>query len=278
VEENMKTAICFSGLVGSTRGKSQELVGDFKKCFEISSALYKEHIIDKNDVDIFVHSWSTGMQEEILEAYEPKKHIIEQQRIFDIPAHVRPVGADEIRKQTHYSLWYSRKKAMQLKSEYEKENNFKYDCVMLARFDLAWQTDLIFKDYDQECFWTQNWPRKHLNGKVLSDVDYWRLSETPGLKFETEWVGYPHNHEGLMGMWFFSNSDNMDKFATFYDRQSESCLPGNCPGAPGVPWKISAHRQCLYHLEQLGMLDKLKFCKNWHDDCPSVRRRYFKER
>ena len=36
----MKTAICFNGLVGSTKGKSQELIGDFDKCFEISSDLY----------------------------------------------------------------------------------------------------------------------------------------------------------------------------------------------------------------------------------------------
>ena len=73
----MKTAICFNGLVGSTKGKSQELIGDFDKCFEISSDLYKKHIIDKNDVDIFVHSWSTGLEKEIVDTYKPKKYIVE---------------------------------------------------------------------------------------------------------------------------------------------------------------------------------------------------------
>ena len=127
----MKTAVCFSGLVGSTKGKSQELIGDFNSCFEISSALYRKHILDKNDVDVFVHSWSTGTKDEILEAYKPKKHIIEKQIVFDTPDYEILKETPEIRKQTHYSLWYSRKMATQLKSEYEKEHGFKYDCVML---------------------------------------------------------------------------------------------------------------------------------------------------
>jgi hypothetical protein len=273
----MKTAICFSGLVGSTRGKSQELVGDFKKCFEISSALYKEHIIDKNDVDVFVHSWSTGLEKEILETYKPKKHIIEKQIVFDVPDYKILAKTPAVRKQTHYSLWYSRMMANKLKSEYEQENNFKYDCVMLARFDLAWQTDLIFEQYDQNFFWTQRWPKKVLNanGRMLSDVEYWQVFDK-GFPMHTQWWGYPYNEHGLLGMWFFSNSKNIDKFVTMYDKLNEYSLPNRCPlDSAG---NMSAHQQCLYHLKQLDMIDNLKFCKNWHDDCPSVRRRYFRQR
>jgi len=272
----MKTAVCFSGLVGSTKGKSQELIGDFSKCFEIGSTLYKEHVLDKNDVDVFVHSWSTGVKNQILEAYKPKKHIIEKQIVFDTPKYDILRETPEIRKQTHYSLWYSRKMATQLKSEYEKEHGFKYDCVMLARFDLAWQTDLIFEDHDQQYFWTQKWPKKILNGRMLKDLDYWKLRER-NLDFKTKWWGYPHNSDGLLGMWFFSNSDTVDQFVSMYDRLDEYSLPDKCPlDGSG---RMSAHQQCLYHLEQLGIKDKLRFCdKNWHDDCPSVRRRYYKEK
>ncbi len=272
----MKVAICFNGLVGSTKGKSEQLIGDFNTCFEISSKLYKEHILEKNDVDIFVHSWSTDLEEEILEAYNPKKYIIEEQLKFDIPEYIEPVGSDYVRKHTHYSLWNSRKKVIQLKSEYEKENNFKYDCVMLARFDMAWQTDLIFEEHDPQYFWTQKWPKKILNGHMLKDIDYWRLSDQ-NLDFETQWWGYPHNDEGLLGMWFFSNSENIDKFVTIYDLLGEYSKPNVCP--TDESGRISAHRQSLYHLEQIGLLDKLRFCeKNWHDDCPTVRRKYFKEK
>ena len=66
----MKIAICFNGLVGSTKGKSEQLMGDFEKCFLISSKLYSENIINKNnEVDIFVHSWSESMKDQILNTY-----------------------------------------------------------------------------------------------------------------------------------------------------------------------------------------------------------------
>jgi hypothetical protein len=146
---------------------------------------------------------------------------------------------------------------------------------MLARFDLAWQTDLIFENYDMNHFWTQAWPKKKLNGVLLSDLEYWKKSDF-NLNFETQWHGYPHTDDGLLGMWFFSNSKNIDNFATVYDRLDEYSKPGNCPHDSGG--FLSAHQQCLYHLEKIGLKDKLKFTKNWHDDCPSVRRKYFKER
>ena len=99
----MKTAICFNGLVGSTGGKSSDLKGDPKKCFEISSKLYTEHILHENDTDVFVHSWSTDMEQDIINAYNPKKHLIEKQIIFEVPNHVK---GEESRKQGHYSRWY----------------------------------------------------------------------------------------------------------------------------------------------------------------------------
>ena len=278
----MKTAICFNGLVGSTGGKSSDLQGDPKKCFEISSELYKENILEQNDVDIFVHSWSTNMKDKILETYKPKKHLIEEQIIFDVPEHVK---GEYNRKQGHYSRWYSAKKCLELKSEYENKNNFKYDCVMLARFDLAWQTNLIFEYHDQNYFWTGRWPKKVHNDRILPDKEYWKLSRSPYvynnevkqwvyIDLKTRWWGYPHNRDGLLGTWFFSNSETMDKFGELYDNLNTYTEDGNCPNDRSD--RISNHQLSLYHLKQIGLLDKLKFCeKNWHDDNPTVSRKYF---
>ena len=267
----MRTAICFNGLVGSTKGKSQDLQGDFKACFEISTPLYKEHIIDKNDTDIFVHSWSTILENEIINTYNPKKHLIEPQIIFDIPGYV---GGDENRTQSHYSRWYSAKKVIDLKNEYEKENNCKYDCVMLARFDLAWQSDLIFDEYDNKYFWTGMWPKKILDGRTLHDLEYWQLRDTHST-FDTVWHGYPHTDDGLLGTWFFSNSENMNNFSRLFDNLNEYTKLGNCPNDSAS--QVSNHRLSLYHLKQINLIDNLKFCeKNWHDDFGTVRRRYYK--
>jgi hypothetical protein len=271
----MKTAICFYGLVGTTDGKSSEGKGNPRKCFNISVPLYQQHIISPNDIDIFIHSWSIDLKTEILEAYPPKKSLIETQIIFDIPNYV---PGNTPRNQTHYSVWYSRQESIRLKSEFEYENNFTYDCVMLARFDLAWQTDLIFSEYNQDYFWVGKWPKKVFRNRMLSDTDYWKQSKggeiTEG--FETKWWGYPYNKHGLIGTWFFSNSQDMNRFGTLFNCLDDYSRPKNCPLADGC---MSAHMQSLYHIEQLDLLDKLKFCdKNWHDDFPSVRRKYYRNR
>lgn len=273
----MKTAVCFYGLVGTTDGKSSEGKGNPAKCFQISSPLQLQHIIEPNNADVFIHSWSTDLQSEILETYEPKKHIIEKQIKFDIPSYV---PSKPTRCQTHYSLWYSRQQSVKLKKEYEQKHDFKYDYVMINRFDLAWQNSLVFEEYNPEYFWVGKWPKKILQGEMLKDTTYWKKSRggtvDPG--FDTIWWGYPHSEEnGILGMWFMSNSQYIDEFATLYNYLDEYSKPGNCPTDYGG--QISAHLQCTYHLKQLGLLDKLKFVnKNWHDDFPSVRRKYYQTR
>tara|TARA_Y100001938_G_C7971414_1_gene369523 strand:- start:333 stop:869 length:537 start_codon:yes stop_codon:yes gene_type:complete len=46
-------------------------------------------------------------------------------------------------------MWYSRQKTIQLAEEYEKENDFKYDHVILTRFDIAFMKKFNFDDYDR---------------------------------------------------------------------------------------------------------------------------------
>ena len=69
---------------------------------------------------------------------------------------------------TIYSKWYSTKKSVDLKSEYEKEIDIKYDMVMVTRFDIAWQTDIIFKDLNLNHFYAGIWNRRYtLDGKEI---------------------------------------------------------------------------------------------------------------
>ena len=292
----MKIAYTLNGLVGgfmSTENKSMTSKDNHKsKKSSEKSLSYKEeslltlkyctkflkkYVLDNNDIDIFIFSWEVDKEEEFKKYLNPKKIKLIPQIDFEIPEHLK--GKNDRRVLAHYSRWYGFKEVMKLKKEYEKENNFKYDCVMLARFDLAWQTDLIFEDYDQKYFWVGKWPKKWFQGKELSDLEYWKISDGGkySSQFETTWWGYPHNDQGLLGMWFFSNSENMSKFTTLYDCLDEYSLPNRCP--LDVAGQISAHQQSLYHLEQLGLKDNLRFTeKNWHDDAPTVRRKYFKEK
>ena len=48
------------------------------------------------------------------------------------------------------------KQSVDLK-QYESDNNFEYDMVMISRLDLLWFTDINFEDYDNKYFYVSNW-------------------------------------------------------------------------------------------------------------------------
>jgi hypothetical protein len=129
-----------------------------------------KNIINKYNPDIFLHSWSKKYEKEIYELYKPKKFLVEEQKIFDINLENYGINIESnidewkisnnmkegyIRQYKHLkdknyffkelqlqafrssSKWYSSKISLELKKEYEEENNFKYDLVILTRFDLS---------------------------------------------------------------------------------------------------------------------------------------------
>ena len=76
----MRIAFCLVGIVGYV-----EKYGSGKPIDpNVAHEYNKKHIFDVNDnVDVFIHSWSTEFREEILNLYKPKKHIIEEQIDFN---------------------------------------------------------------------------------------------------------------------------------------------------------------------------------------------------
>jgi len=264
----MKVALCFIGVVGGDQGKSGK--GNSSRVLKIGYDHYKKHLLDKNDVDVFVHTWSVDEKDTIEKLYKPKLSIYEPQKTFKVPSYV--TGTPQ-RKNNHYSRWYSYKKSCDLKSKFESDNGFKYDFVMMARFDIALRTDLIFDIYDTDAFYAANWCWMHKkNGERVKNPDYYLLDDTSDLVHKH--IGYPHNGKGLLDQWFFSNSKNMDQFVTLFDHLDEYTKPGHCPH--DVSGSISSHRLSFYHLHKIGLVDKLKFTLHLHDDFPLIRRWIFK--
>ncbi len=135
----MKLALCLCGIVGGATGKGGHgTLETTKQVLKIGYNRYKKNLIDVNNADIFIHCWTKELEQEIISLYQPKKYTIEKQKFFEIPDHVTGGGPNQPnRKQNHYSRWYSTKKVVELKKQYEEENNFEYDFVMVSRFDHA---------------------------------------------------------------------------------------------------------------------------------------------
>ena len=88
-----------------------------------------------------------------------------------------------------------------MKRQYEEDNNFKYDCVIKARFDLGrinrnTSGPGMGNKYASQC----------INFDTSLDMNYF---------YQVYWDLF---NEGPADMWFYSNSENMDHFCKLYDK------------------------------------------------------------
>ena len=134
------------------------------------------------------------------------------------------------------SRWYSNKKVIELKERYESENNFKYDVVLLTRFDSIYRGDWCLNDLDNQFFYvTGGWPENY--EKYLPDV------------------------------WFISNSEYIDKLGKVYDEMFENfhdnsdCLVNDWNG----------HAIPRRHLVRHKIDDKIRQFKNHYSDSNILR-------
>ena len=275
-----RCALCLSGTIGSISGPSGKGYNSDPRILFKAYEHYKRHIIDKNDIDVFIHCWDFDYLFDIKMLYQPIKSIIEKQITFKIPYYVK---GRRSRKQSHYSRWYSNMRVNQLRREYENENNFKYDFVMTTRFDLAFETDVIFNNFDNRFFYAGKWSAVFdqnnndlfLGGRGLL-YDLVKKNDPILKKSKLETIGYPRDNKGLLDLWFFGNSDDSTKFYSLYKNLNEYNLPGNCPlSGNSIRSMISNHQLSLYHLKKLNMINKLKFVFHMYDDFPEVRRKFY---
>ena len=163
----MKTAICLSGELRS-----------IENCIEG----WKEKILPKlGDYDTFYFTWDDDPDKEKLKYLNQlnlKDIIIEPRKTFPEKMYAlrkrKEVNVQGLLRQT-----YCIKRSNQLKQKYEKEHNFKYDCVLRLRPDTFIVPDSVFPD-----------------------VSSANLNELHVFKHDA-WFGYNDRI-------YFSNSENMD--------------------------------------------------------------------
>ena len=135
--KEMKIALCLSGIAGGTTGKGGkgETVNP-----EIAFKLFGEHILKRNNVDIFFHSWSLDCGDKLVKLYDPARYILEPQITF----------SDDPYTHRAHSRWYSTQKSIGLVND-------RYDFILLSRFDVAFFTDIDYRKYDPGYFYASHW-------------------------------------------------------------------------------------------------------------------------
>lgn len=95
------------------------------------------------EYDVFIHTWQGPLSSDVY-LYQPKDCIIEPQKDV-IPADFNLRDNSHF---VHFSMFYSMRESLRLKSEYENKNGFKYDVVLRTRFDIGLETPLDLTAFD----------------------------------------------------------------------------------------------------------------------------------
>ncbi len=186
----MKVAVCLHGLA---RGSSVQADGAF---LENYSTLLKKI----RGADIFIHSWDEDIKEGLIQIFSPISNIFEPQKKFSEEISFfrgaqfdSNTGVNQGDLFKTLSFLYSRKEAIRLKKEYEKKNNFKYDVVLISRFDVGHHNNGLNKT-------------SHLNFDPTLDMSK---------IYQAYW---DQTNAGASDHWFYSNSENIDTLSTLYDK------------------------------------------------------------
>jgi hypothetical protein len=148
---------------------------------------WKENILNINQTDVYMHSWTTDedMQKVLINTFNPIRYQFE------------PVIHDDIITSCCLSMYKSTELL-------EKE----YDLVFLCRMDVVWFRPIILSEtFDPKKF-------------TVSYYRWWdQFSEMSFRKIPVEFCSglYGSGHYGTSDIFFMANSHNMKKFTNLYN-------------------------------------------------------------
>lgn len=133
----------------------------------------KKFYLDKYECDIFIHTWfdkkfPASIYGEMIELYQPKKIIIEEQIIFDKYGRQDPKWKYPL--QSILSQYYSVYMVNQLKSLYEESQLFKYDFVIRSRSDIKMTQPIECEKIEIGKIALHEWTQHNFDYMGLSDV------------------------------------------------------------------------------------------------------------
>jgi len=186
----MKVAVCLHGLArGSTVSAGGAYQDKFKKLLDL---------VNKPEIDIFIHSWDVDIAEELNKTFKPKASKYEEQKSFteemkkyDANFSGYKIGAGQGNLFKTLSFLYSRQQSLLLKEG-------EYDSVLIARFDVGY----------------------HNNGRnktsyLPSSPDFWLFTDKINQAY------WDQTDAGASDHWFYTNNKDANYLGTLYDKLPE---------------------------------------------------------
>ena len=186
----MKIALCLHGLFDSITDSTSKGLDGYN--------YIKKHILEYNDVDVFIHSWEPNKKSEIIELYKPKDSIFEPQINFKEITDSRGL----------YKLKHTPRPPERVLSHLNSvtksitlavKDETKYDIIIKSRFDLG----RINRD--------TSGPNKH-NPYPVQCINFKKDIDKDKLYM----ANWNHLHMGPADMWFYGSEFVMNNFKTLY--------------------------------------------------------------
>lgn len=248
----MKNALCLHGL---SSGLSEKVPNTSVDLSAIVKNL-KDNLIIPNHCDVFLHTWHHDNINKVLSSYCPLAHSIEKHILFhkNNPIdNIKHMRRKFLLKQNHknrkndiMSRWYSLRESVNLALNYSKAKGFKYEKILVTRFDLMLNKKINMEDLSYEKFYTGNWSRWYdKRGNELNEID---ISKGQLYKFKGK-KGFPFDSEGIHDFWFASNADYIAKFALCYDNIQQLFNEAG----------LSSHKIALQHLKNINIFENIDY-------------------
>ena len=202
-----KVAICLKGAVGKKGSPHDRFLhkndvykqGEYIDYVAVKNAIF-QHIVNANpgyEFDFFLHGWNLDLESELVDLYKPKKSLFEDNNIYNEEiSSMIPDPSDFGGVSGGLSL----KKSLQLREDYELENDMKYDIVIVYRYDVLLWKNMILEYYDvNNWMFVNSW-----NGSRLADYHFVMTSEVAkGFKYLYDSV-VTHNNQHKFHHWIYN--------------------------------------------------------------------------
>lgn len=256
----MKIAFCLHGISSGKNFKN----GGLPVSFSNEALLFQQHIIKKNDVDCFYHTWKTDASDELLTLYKPTEYKVEEHKNFvqiswiDYLKHFinKFRKIDELQRVNNiYSRWYSFSQATKLALDYQKKMNIQYDYIFITRFDMSLFKEISFEVLEPSKFYCGDWYTFYdAQNQLIHEQDLFNNSS----KVKKIVEGYPLNNHGISDFWFCASPKIMQSFSKiFFELEYLINIAGK-----------SNHMIALEKLQSMNQLDKfvkiLEFGKDYY--------------
>lgn len=230
----MRCAVCFYGHIGRLKGRTKGDLVPWHLCYENIN----KHIVIPNKADVFCHCWNLDRMHAMRRKINPVDGIWEKPFTFKAPTRDERSGR---------SRWYSTKQAIELKKAHEEKKGFKYDWVFLTRYDVWFHRNIVMNGFDNNAFYASN----------FNICPYEDPSVSPVMLEVKNKDNVSTEKSCLQDLWFFSNSENMDKFGTCFDQLGKTI---------GGKTLLSPHKTAYAHVKRAIGVDKVKYVFRRHYD------------